>query len=735
MPVMLRRLLLLLLLALSGLPSLADDALPVWDDAQQKELDQARLDLGKLVATSDDSLERTHLLSDLVAMLEQRKDVLRRLGEASQRVADQRSKTASWSKFEPPPPYSILMVDHIRQGLDDAQAEADSSAIRYKLETQEVDDSQKRLDGAEVQVRQASEKLLQASGQADHSRLDEQKLLADLRVRDAAAAMSLGQARKLLTQQDMAEAGARTDLFRKQLALAAQNSSFPRADLDGVLADLDAQQKKLNERLKAAEMEIGDSREALAEAQTELQQAQAINGASSERLAVLARTVDLRRLQADNADLHHESLQHMQETLVWKRSGWQLRWELANSDDREKLAGGLDQLNHLIGRVSSWNQFIQSEYLHSRRLSDEANQDPPGGMPKEMQELHKQFRTAYADNSRILSDTEQVVGDLLRLLTLWREDFQSKRQSASLKEAVLDSWPAVRRGFAKVWNFELLAAEDSLTVDGRKVTAVRSVTVGKSVGLLLLVLTGAVLGHYALRVGRRLAVRRFGVGLGYARTVTRWVELGWISLLLFIALYATNIPLTVFAFLGGAVAIGAGFGAQVLIKNMISGILLLLERPIRVGDIIEAGDVVGTVTHINIRSSTVRTSDGIEVLVPNSSLLEQNVTNWTYSTAQVRKTVSVGVDYESDLEQVIALLRDVAASHPKVSKDPEPQVLLSDFGSDAIIFTLRYWIDYSEQVDASALASDLRLEIARRFDHGGIKIPCQKREITLLNKG
>jgi len=104
MPVMLRRLLLLLLLALPGLPALADDALPVWDDAQQKELDQARLDLGKLVATSDDSLERTHLLSDLVAMLEQRKDVLRRLGEASQRVADQRSKTASWSKFEPPPP-------------------------------------------------------------------------------------------------------------------------------------------------------------------------------------------------------------------------------------------------------------------------------------------------------------------------------------------------------------------------------------------------------------------------------------------------------------------------------------------------------------------------------------------------------------------------------------------------------------------------------------------------------
>jgi len=732
MPVILRALF-ILLLVLPMVPSRAEEGgVPTWDDAQQQELEQAQGSLRLVDGTGDGNLERNHLLIDLVAQLEQRKDIVRRLGEASQRLTDQRNKTAAWIKFELPPPYSILMVDHIRQSLDDALSEVDQVTIRAKLLDQEVEDNHKRLDAAVVQVRQDSERLLQASTQADKSSLESERQLAQLRVRDAAAAMSLGQARKQLSTAEEAEAEARVELYRKQLATASQSTVFSRSDLNLVLTDLEGQQKKLAERLKNAETDIQDSRTNLAEAQRQLQVEQTA-GSPPDRLAILARTIDLRRLQADNADLRHESLQHIQESLEWRQSGWQLRWDLANSEDRNKLSGAMDQLNHLIARVSSWNQFVQGEYLHSRRVSDEANQEPPNTMPKEMQDLHKGFRTAYAENSRIMSDTEQSVGDLLRLLTLWREDFQSKKQASSWQQVAENSWQAVHHSLSKVWNFELLAVDDTLTVDGRKVTAVRSVTVGKSLGLLLLVVSGAILGHYLIRNIRRQAVRRFGMSDSYARTVARWIELGLVSLLLFVALYVTNIPLTVFAFLGGAIAIGAGFGAQVLIKNMISGILLLIERPIRVGDIIEVGDVVGTVTHINVRSSTVRTSDGIEVLIPNSTLLENNVTNWTYSTTTVRKTVTVGVDYGSDFGLVAKLLYDVAASHEGVAKLPVPQVLFSDFGSDAVIFTVRYWVDYTEKVDASAIASELRVKIAQVFKSNGVQMPFPKREICFKN--
>ncbi|HVI50536.1 MAG TPA: mechanosensitive ion channel domain-containing protein [Candidatus Sulfotelmatobacter sp.] len=734
------------LLLLGPLESVAADANAgqndlVWDDAQQKELDQALEEFRvssqpgqtPVGSVGGELVERNHLLADLITQLERRKDVLRRLGESSQKVAEQQYKTRKWSTFDTAPPYSILLIDHLRQSLDDALSQVDAANTRAKLLNQEIQDNQKRLDAAEVELRQAVEKIGRATAQDEKNRLDWLRQLAQLRAHDAAAAMGAGQARRQLSIAEGAEEQASIEFFRKQLSVAEKHAAFPRHDLDNVLSELDKQQSRLNEKQKNAETEIGSTRNALAEARRQLLEAQsATQPVSADRLELLSQTVELRQLQADNADSRHETLQHIGEALEWKRTGWQLRWDMANSEASDQVDEAMKQLDGLISRVKTWNLYVQNEYLRSRRLSENEMPAPPASMPKERQDLIKAFHEAYADNSRILGDTEQAVGDLLRLLTLWREDFQTKRQSMSASDTMRQGWDAARRAFGRFWDFELLAAEDSLVVDGRKVVAVRSVTVGKSLGLLMLVIVGTIVSRRLIRGVRHVAVRRFDIQPSYAKTVARWMELLATSLLVFIALYVTNIPLTVFAFLGGALAIGAGFGTQVLLKNMISGVILLLERPLRVGDIIEVGDVVGTVTHINIRSSTVRTSDGIEVLVPNATLLENNVTNWTYSTAKVRRTVSVGVDYAADLNKVAELLGEIAVSHPNISKAPEPQVLLSEFGSDAVIFSVRYWIDYAEQADASAIASDLRFMIAKTLREANVKIPGPQREVRIV---
>ncbi|HET9130170.1 MAG TPA: mechanosensitive ion channel family protein, partial [Terriglobia bacterium] len=162
--------------------------------------------------------------------------------------------------------------------------------------------------------------------------------------------------------------------------------------------------------------------------------------------------------------------------------------------------------------------------------------------------------------------------------------------------------------------------------------------------------------------------------------------------------------------------------AQTLLKNVISGILLLIERPMRVGDLIEADNVRGRVTSIGLRSSTIRDAKGTETLIPNSSFLERALTNWTYSSRVGRFSLRVGAPYGTAAQQIMNLLSVLVLQHPKVMKQPAPQVLLDEFGSQARIFTVNYWHEISPDVDPSGIASELRFAIEQKFAEAGLKV-------------
>ena len=195
-----------------------------------------------------------------------------------------------------------------------------------------------------------------------------------------------------------------------------------------------------------------------------------------------------------------------------------------------------------------------------------------------------------------------------------------------------------------------------------------------------------------------------------------------LTILLIISLVSVKIPLTVFAFLGGAFAIGIGFGAQTLLKNVISGILLLIERPLRVGDLIEVENVRGRVVPIGLRSSTVRDAKGMETLIPNSSFLEKHLTNWTYSSRVSRFSLRVGAPYEASTSPVIDMLAHLSKEHPHVLEMPPPQVLLEEFGQNARIFTLNYSLEIRLDIDPSQVASELRFAIELKFAEAGLKV-------------
>jgi small-conductance mechanosensitive channel len=170
-----------------------------------------------------------------------------------------------------------------------------------------------------------------------------------------------------------------------------------------------------------------------------------------------------------------------------------------------------------------------------------------------------------------------------------------------------------------------------------------------------------------------------------------------------------GIDLTKITILAGAFSVGIGFGLQNVINNFVSGLILLFERPIKIGDVIEVGGNVGEVRRIGIRASVIRTADGSEVIVPNASLISSQVTNWTLSDRGRAVEVSVSVAGGANVQRVTELLKTTAAGHPDVAKQPTPQVYVVNLTASVITFQLRVWTDRHEAW--ARLRSDLSIAV------------------------
>ncbi len=192
-----------------------------------------------------------------------------------------------------------------------------------------------------------------------------------------------------------------------------------------------------------------------------------------------------------------------------------------------------------------------------------------------------------------------------------------------------------------------------------------------------------------------------------------------------------QVPLGAFAFISGAIAIGVGFGAQNIINNFISGWILMWERPIRIGDFLEIGDVTGTVETISTRSTRIRRVDGVHLLVPNSQLLEQTVVNWTLIDKKTRCIVRVGVEYGSPVREVERLIMQATDDHPDTMDDPPPMVYFEDFGDNALIFDVYFWIDAVGERNLRQVKSDIRFKIEELFNDSGIVIAFPQRDVHM----
>jgi small-conductance mechanosensitive channel len=262
------------------------------------------------------------------------------------------------------------------------------------------------------------------------------------------------------------------------------------------------------------------------------------------------------------------------------------------------------------------------------------------------------------------------------------------------------------------------------TYDNRPITLLQIIQVPIYIFLAWFIVT---------RVGKIIvqALKKRNVSADAIHLFSRMYLVLMIAILAITSMDILNIPLTAFAFVSGAIAIGVGFGAQNIINNFISGWILMWERPIRIGDFLEVGDARGVVECINTRSTLIRRNDGVHMLVPNSQLLENTVTNWTLIDKNARTFVRVGVAYGSDVLLVQKLLFQVLDERDDILPQPKPVVLFEDFGDNALIFDMVFWVNAVSETDIRRRRSEIRFRIYELFNQNDICIAYPQRDIHL----
>jgi small-conductance mechanosensitive channel len=473
---------------------------------------------------------------------------------------------------------------------------------------------------------------------------------------------------------------------------------------------LDKEIFDLNRALESARLDVNSAERRFAAAQERLD-------LESEPDEILAEEVAARRLQLSTSQ---RVVALLEERIQGGRSEQQALSRLAALRSRPVPPGTLAEW---MVDCESRNETLARELSVKRGRADELRQDlafvrqrrealPPGSPLERWLGLETR---AY---QRLLDHYDR---DLAGLESEQRrqQELAVALQRASADLPLSAKLRALLHHVREIWNYQITASETE------------PITPGKIVGAIAIFLIGYFVASLVARgLGRRVFPRmRLEEGAVHAFQSLTFYLLLLVAFLT--ALRMVQIPLTAFAVLGGALAIGVGFGSQNVVNNFISGLILLAERPIKLRDLIELEGVYGTVERIGLRSTRVRTGDNIHIIVPNASFLESNVTNWTHTDPKVRITVGIGLVYGSPTREAERLVRRVLEEHEAVLRQPEPVVLFRDFGDNALIFEARFWIEMRTMMDRLKVESDVRFRIDDVFREAGIVIAFPQRDVHL----
>ena len=569
-------------------------------------------------------------------------------------------------------------------------------------------DAKDRLETAERLRRRARRELEQAQGLAKRKNRRELEL-AKLESRVAQEEVHLSRAQARAAQEahaadlGIAEIEERVSAMRESLARGAQaESPGPSSSVERT-AELQKLRSEAAGRLDEAErdLDMATSRpsEPSRPAEAELDEIEVRQAAREVVLQEVARRdAQLDRLETGQA--------------VWR--GWDalLRGQALDGalDGLEKAASArIDELEEETRQQRDAASALESQLRAiDRRLSQIAEGSP----------LYRALADYRAATSRLLevqrADIVALAADR-RLAQLVLADIEDETELIDVREHADRFVKSVR----DIWSYEVMVVDDS------------SITVGSFILALLLVLIGWWAARRGSAVLARVSKARFKLDSGPAQALQ---TLSFYTLLVAFTLFALrtiHFPLTAFTVLGGALAIGVGFGSQNVMNNFISGLILMLERPVGARDLVEVDGNHGTVERIGARSTQIRSVDGRHIIVPNSFFLQSNVVNWTLSDDLIRTKVSVGVIYGSPTELVEQLIRRVVAEEDQVLKVPDPIVVFEAFADNSLNFDVYFWVRARSPMAVRLVQSRVRFRIDTIFRDNGLVIAFPQRDVHL----
>ena len=631
--------------------------------------------------------------------------LLSEIQKETQAAAEQQAPESGQGDALPQPPYPLSYYDALL---------VEAEAVRQNIEFAELslNAAQRGVSASRTQLSSAQDRLDRrkresVSQETPAGRWELEGL--QLRVQLADAMRRLHQRRLLNIQHQKQQQAAHAARLGDRLEVVRRGLAYDQQDLDGQLDALGQKREKIEKALIVLQKEKKQADQQWLKAQ--LREQNAVPSADPSAAGKRQKALSQWRVTYQAAiDQHQEMLRlNDRQQEVWKQ-----RYDLLKQvPDRSEL--------------SRWQEQSQQSIRHIDRV-----------LPVEQQRQNSLWRQTGLLETPSPAKERTFNADLdlsqaLRQMALYRTDYinaleagrWTEKQLSSEIDALLEQRPITYRvekfwsGLRSVWNYQVWVIDD------------RPLTVQKIVVALTILLIGFMGVKLVIRRIAKRILTRPQIRATTAATIEKLLlYLGYVLVGLF-ALRMVNIPLAAFAFLGGAIAIGVGFGAQNLINNFISGFIIMGEQPINIGDLIEVDGVLGQVEDIGARCTRVRTGDNIQILVPNSSFLEKSITNWTLSDRLIRAYVDVGVAYGSPVETVERLLLLACREMDKIRNTPEPFVLFTEFGDNALLFKVLFWIHVERIIERRIIESRLRFRIDALFREAGIVIAFPQRDVHL----
>jgi potassium efflux system protein len=642
------------------------------------------------VSTSEDELEYLQTLDSVFAQQQSRIEQLEGLRGDKKKVDE---LLESLHKFGPSEakPYSFLLLENLR---DELAAEEDQEAAfqaDLKASDQMLEMAQEHFDEAESERRRAQEA---------HDEAEAEKPAALLALKLAKQESQINKELVVLRRLEVEVrtlrgevCQSRKTLLEEKVERISKDVRFTKQDLEDRLKELAAFEADLNRKLKEARARFQ---------QLESQEATALKALREEKAAqaTLDLAVESWRVARDVDQTEMFLLNERIGDSKRFRHYWACRYEVENGTAKaDEIAQWHDNLSDLVAELQDNSRSLAQRVESSR--SEQA---------KVLQRVRNSDDAAFKHCGDFQGVQWQGLRDVcesnlvqLKASERWCSRFLEELQ-AKLQPADATSWRSiVETHFAAAWVYEIAEVDD------------RPVTVGKVVTLLGYLMLDVLLARVIGRVLRRRVLPRLGLNDGASQAVQSIAVYTLIVLFGVLSFQFVHIPLTAFAFLGGAVAIAIGFGSQDVANNFMSGIILLAEQPIRMGDVVVIDDVQGTVQYIGPRSTRIKTNLNHELIIPNSKLLSDKVTNLTLSDNLVQTAVSVTLPVKLTVQQAKQTLLEAASSHPTVLRDPHPIVLFKQFGASSMDLELHFWLRLNDDMMTAIVQSEVREAINELF--------------------